>query len=67
MNEVAKQVVHAVFDKQERDNVTFFAGSSFGEDDADKLTGYIKSKSVFTETDFVETHMSTYDLVLSFE
>lgn len=67
VNEVAKQVVHAVFDEQERDNVTFFAGSSFGEDDADELTGYIKSKSVFTETDFVETHMSTYDLVLSFE
>lgn len=67
VNEVAKQVVHAVFAEQERDNVTFFAGSSFGEADADELTAYIKSKSVFTETDFVQTHMNTYDLILSFE
>lgn len=67
VNEVAKQVVHAVFAEQERDNVTFFAGSSFGEADAKELTDYIKSKSIFTETDFVQTHMNTYDLILSFE
>ncbi len=67
VNEVAKQVVHAVFAEQERDNVTFFAGSSFGEADAKELTDYIKSKSIFTETDFVQTNMNTYDLILSFE
>ncbi len=67
VNEVAKQVVYAVFNEQERDNVTFFAGSSFDETDAEELTDYIKSKSVFTETDFVQTHMNTYDLILSFE
>lgn len=67
VNEVAKQVVHAVFAEQERDNVTFFAGSSFGEADAKELTDYIKSKNIFTETDFVQTNMNTYDLILSFE
>ncbi len=67
VNEVAKQVVHAVFTDQERDNVTFFAGSSFSKTDADELTDYIKNKSVFTETDFVQTHMRSFDLLLSFE
>ena len=67
VNEVAKQVICMVFSEQEKDNVTFFAGSSFSETDADSLTDYIKSKSVFTETDFVQTHMRSFDLLLSFE
>lgn len=67
VNEVAKQVICKVFSEQEKDNVTFFAGSSFSEADAEELTDYIKNKSVFTETDFVQTHMNTYDLILSFE
>ncbi len=67
LTEVAKQVVHTVFSKQERDNVTFFAGETFDEDDAAELSNYIKNKNRFTETDLVETYMKAFDLILSFE
>ncbi len=67
LTEVAKQVVHTVFSEQERDNVTFFAGETFGENDAAELSNYIKSKNRFTETDLVETYMKAFDLILSFE
>ncbi len=65
--EVACAVADSVLGEQERDTVTFFAGSSFGEDDADELSRYITKNHIFTETDLVTTGIASFDLILSFE
>ena len=65
--EVACAVADRVLSEQERDNVTFFAGSSFSSEDADELSRYIRQNHIFTETDLVTTGIDSFDLILSFE
>ncbi len=65
--DVAKAVADSVLDENERDMVTFFAGSSFTEEDADELSGHITNRHIFTETDLVETGIGSFDLIMSFE
>lgn len=65
--EVAKKVIDTVLNESEKDTVTFFAGASFSEEDFGKLSDHITQNHIFTETDLVETHIRSFDLIISFE
>ena len=67
VTDVAQSVVDTVLGENEKDNVIFFAGAGFDEENYEKLSTYITKNYIFTETDLVETNMKSSDLIISFE
>lgn len=67
VSDVAERVIASVMEEGECDTVTFFGGASVTEEDCDGLVGFVGERYLFTETDFVETGVRAFDLLLSFE